>query len=99
MTEIDLYVLLLFLAGTVLLYRGKRRIYLRMSAQGRGPVPSYGSMLAAKLVDGLLVVTGGAMLASAALILAAEYAGEWLALAFILYVAFLLEREWYERRR
>ncbi len=56
-------------------------------------------MLAAKLADGLLIVFGGSMLASAALLLAAEYAGEWLALWVILYIAFLFEREYYERRR
>lgn len=56
-------------------------------------------MLAAKLADGLLVVIGGSLLAAAAVMLAIEYAGEWLALCVILYIAFLFEREWYERRR
>ncbi len=99
MTEIDFYILLLSLAGTALLYWGKRRAYQRMSAHDQGPAPGYGSMLAAKLADGLLIVFGGSMLASAALLLAAEYAGEWLALGVILYIAFLFEREYYERRR
>lgn len=99
MTEIDLYALLLFLAGAALLYWGKRRAYLRMKALDRAPVPSYGAMLAAKLADGLLVVIGGSLLAAAAVMLAIEYAGEWLALCVILYIAFLFEREWYERRR
>ena len=66
-----------------LLYWGKRRAYLRMNAQDRGQFQSYGAMLAAKLADGLLVVIGGSLLAAATVMLAIEYAGEWLALCVI----------------
>jgi hypothetical protein len=99
MTHIDVCCLLLAVGGAALVYWGGRRAFLRTNRFGVEEFPSYGKRLLAKLADGTLMATGGGLIGASLLILAAEYAKEWLALALFLLVFYVFEREWYERHR
>lgn len=93
------YCLLLAAAGVSLIYWSKRRSFLRMNDVGYETFPSYWQKVVSKLGDGVLLIGGYSLSAAAVLIVLVDYAAEWLVLGLILYVAFLLEDEWYGRRR
>lgn len=99
MSSTVFYCLLLAAAGLSLIYWSKRRSFLRLNDVGYETFPSYWQKVVSKLGDGALLVVGYSLSASAALIMLFEYAWEWLVLGLILYVAFLLDDEWYGRRR
>ena len=99
MTRIDIYCLLLAIGGGALVFWAKRRAFLRTNSFGVELFPTYGRSLLARIADGTLIACGLGMIGSSLLILLVEYAGEWLVAAFILYVIYLLEQEWYERRK
>lgn len=99
MTRIDLYCLLLAVGGGVLVFWAKRRAFLRTNSFGVESFRTYGQSLLSRIADGTLIACGLGMIGSSLLILLVEYAGEWLGAAFVLYVVYLLEREWYERRK
>jgi hypothetical protein len=91
--------LLLAAAGMTLIYWSKRRSFLRMNDVGYETFPSYWQKVVFKFGDGVLLIGGYSLSAAAVLIVLVDYASEWLVLGLILYVAFLLEDEWYGRRR
>jgi hypothetical protein len=99
MTRIDFYCFLLVVGGGVLVFWAKRRAFLRTNSFGVETFPTYGRSLLARIADGTLFASGIGMIGSSLLILAIEYAGEWVALVCVLCVCFYLEREWYERRK
>lgn len=99
MTRVDVYCLLLAVGGAALVYWGKRRAFVRTNSSGVEIFPSYGRRLVTKIADGTLMASGTGLIGASLLILAAEYAGEWLAIGLLLFVFYLFEREWYERRR
>lgn len=97
--SIVFYCLLLAAAGLSLIYWSKRRSFQRLNDVGYETFPSYWRKVVSKLGDGALLIGGYGLSAAAILVLFSEYAPEWLVLGLILYVAFLLEDEWYGRRR
>ena len=99
MTRIDIYCLLLAVGGGALVFWAKRRAFLRTNSFGVESFPTYGQSLLARFTDGAMIACGIGMIGSSLLILLVEYAGEWLGAALVLYVIYLLEQEWYGRRR
>lgn len=98
MSSTVFYCILLAAAGISLIYWSKRRSFLRMNDVGYETFPSYWKKVVSKLGDGALLLVGYSLSAAAVLIVLVEYAWEWLAFGVILYIAFLLEDEWYGRR-
>lgn len=98
MNSTVVYCLLLAAVGISLIYWSKRRSFQRMNDVGYEMFPSYWKKVSSKLGDGGLMIAGYGLSASAVLIMLFEYAWEWLVLGLILYVAFLLDDEWYGRR-
>jgi len=99
MNDVDLYCILLVLAGSCCAYWGKRRSFMRLNQVGFEEFPSYGRKLIAKLTDSGLINLGYGLIAGAVLILVVEYAFAWLVMVMVFYVAFKLDEEWYGRRR
>lgn len=93
------YCLLLAAVGVSLIYWSKRRSFLRMNDIGYETFPSYWQKVVSKLGDATLLVLGCSISAAAVMFVVTEYAGEWLALGVLLYFAYLLEDDWYGRRR
>ena len=85
--------------GLSLVYWSKRRTFQRLNDVGYESFPSYWQKVVSKLGDGALLVVGYSLSASAVLIVLFEYAWEWVALGVVLYIAYLLEDEWYGRCR
>ena len=99
MTNVDLYSILLALVGMGFAYWGKRRTFIRLNQGRLEDSPSYGRTVIAKLTDSGLIAMGYGFIGGAFVILLVEYAFGLIMLGFILYVAFKLDDEWYERRR
>ena len=99
MNSTDAYCLLLVVAGVALVYWSKRRGFVRINQLGVEQFPSYARKVVSKLTDGILLISGFSLIGASGLILLAEYAGEFLMLALILLVVYLLEDDWYGRRR
>lgn len=98
MSSTVFYCLLLAAAGISMIYWSKRRSFLRMNDVGYEEFPSYWQKVVSKLGDGALLIGGYSLSAAAVLIVLFEYAWEWLVFGLILYVALLLDDEWYGRR-
>jgi hypothetical protein len=99
MSSTVFYCLLLVAAGLSLIYWSKHRRFQRLNDVGHEAYPSYWQKVVSKLGDGALLIGGYSLSAAAVLIVLFEYAWEWLVLGLILYVALLLDDEWYGRRR
>ena len=99
MSSTVFFCLLLAAVGLSLIYWSKRRSFLRINDVGYEAFPSYWQKVVSRLGDGALLVVGYSLSASAVLIVLLEYAWEWVALGVVLYIAYLLEDEWYGRRR
>ncbi len=99
MNSTDVYCLLLVVAGVALVYWSKHRGFVRSNQLGVEQFPSYARKVVSKLTDGMLLIVGFSLIGASGLILLAEYAGEFLMLALILLVVYLLEDDWYGRRR
>lgn len=99
MMRIDVYCLLLAFGGGSLVFWAKRRAFLRTNRFNVESFPTYGQSLLARIADGTLIACGLGMIGSSLLILLMEHAGEWVGAAFVLYIIFLMEREWYRRRK
>jgi hypothetical protein len=98
MNSVDLYCLLLAAAGMALVYWGKRRSFVRLNQLGVEQFPSYGRKVVSKLADGTLLAAGYGCVGGAILILLVEHVSEYLVIAVVLYIAFIIEEEWHGRR-
>jgi hypothetical protein len=95
---INLVCLLLATFGALLVYRAKKRIFIRTNWLGVEQFSSYGQKMVSRLTDGALMAFGYGCLGAAPVILIVEYASEYLMLGFVLAIAFWIDNEWYGRR-
>lgn len=99
MSSVDMYCLLLVVSGLAVVYWGKRRGFIRLNQLGIEQFSSYGQRVVSKLIDGTILVTGYGCIGGAILVLLIEHMAEYIVLAVVLYIAFVLDEEWYRRRR
>lgn len=98
MNGINLACLLLATFGALLVYQGKKRIFMRANCLGVEQFSSYGQKVLSRLTDGTLIAIGYGCLVASPVILVVEYASEYLMLCFVLAIAFWIDNEWYGRR-
>lgn len=99
MSSVDVYCLLLAVAGLALVYWGKQRGFIRLNQLGVEQFSSYVQKVASKLADGTILIAGYGCIGGSILVLLTVHAGEYIILAIVLYLAFVLDEEWYGRRR
>jgi len=95
---INLVCLLLATIGALLVYQGKKRIFIRTNWLGVEQFSSYGQKVLSRFTDGTVMAVGYGCLGAAPVILVVEYASEYLMLGFVLAIAFWIDNEWYGRR-
>ena len=98
MNGINLVCLLLATIGALLVYQGKKRIFIRTNWLGVEQFSSYGQKVLSRFTDGTVMAVGYGCLGAAPVILVVEYASEYLMLGFVLAIAFWIDNEWYGRR-
>ena len=99
MNSVDVYCLLLAVAGLALVYWGKRRSFVRLNQLGIEQFPSYGRKVVSKFADGSILVAGYGCVGGAILVLLTEHAAEYIVLAVVLYIVFFLEEDRHGRKR
>lgn len=99
MNSVDVYCLLLAVAGLALVYWGKRRSFVRLNPLGIEQFPSYGRKVVSKLTDSSILVAGYGCVGGAILMLLTEHTAEYIVLAAVLYIAFFLDEERHGRRK
>lgn len=99
MSSLDVYCMLLAMAGLGLVYWGKRRGFVRLNQLGIERFPSYARKVISNLADSSIIVAGYGFFGGAVLVLLTEYASGYIVLALVLYIAFALDEEWHGRMR
>ncbi len=97
MDSVTLYCLLLAGSGALLVYWGKKRVFVRKNHFGVEQFPSYGRKIVSRFTDEILRAVGYGLVGAAIVILLVENASEYFALTIILFIAFKLD-EWYHRK-
>ncbi len=98
-SETDVYIFLLAFVGIACFLWANKRKFDRTNESGVEQFPSFRKKLAGQFFDAVLLGIGAGCLLSGALMWVIEYAAAWGWAVLFLFIAFLIEKDYYRSRR